>query len=329
MREFRATMSPTRVSIGFGKGPAGTRVAWKALRKFLAVGAVAFVVTLVATIPGISPIVMSYAVAHHIKYSGLCDKSFRVSHDSASCLHAWWDNTPPYEFWDFGNQAKWGAQSFCSSYGTVGVHVDVKDGTDLHTYLSTGSKERSDADNKIRDISCCVNKGDLCYKDQVEKHTSGTNAGKIRRVIIESSGYRTAWWTVDNFNQRYQLCMTYPDNVYCKNDPEGDAQTIVLEDTPTSELRQRECGGEGQLECTCGDRLCDHGDCRWHWNKSAASDSCSVTRSGTGVTMPAYHTWECRVVAYCDSKYVTYSSHPAHLRNLVLCDGELKRDSCD
>ena len=333
VREIEETTVAKKVSTGFWNSPAAGRVLWKGLWKFRAVGVMAFVGALVAAMWGIQSIAISPAFANSFDKGELCSSRYRISKSSATCLSAWWDNSPPYQFGDWGYSSKGGGQNHCSQYGEVGANIDAVSTTDRHLHLTNSSKMRYHDTFQTRDIECCINESDLCYKDQVEKHTSGQHEGKIRRVIVESSGYRTAWWNVSDFNQRYSLCKLYPDNIYCKNDPEGDAQTIVLEDTPISELRARECGGEDQLMCTCGDRFCDYGDCKWHWDRSAAakSGSCSVTRSGTGVTMPADVTGNCRVVAWCDYGYVTYSGHPADLDDLVLCNNktELKKDSCD
>ena len=47
-----------------------------------------------------------------------CSDSYRVPHRNSGCLHAWWDNTPPWSSGVPGGSTV-GVQSDCSEYGKV------------------------------------------------------------------------------------------------------------------------------------------------------------------------------------------------------------------
>ena len=117
---------------------------------------------------------------------GACNSQYRISKNAATCLSGWWDNTPPVSA-GAGSGSTYGAQNLCASYGDIKAHIDTIRELDTHMHLNDSGKVRGrvyGAD--VRDISCCIDKSDLCYKDQVEKITSGSNAGRVRVYRVEN-----------------------------------------------------------------------------------------------------------------------------------------------
>jgi len=94
-----------------------------------------------------------------------CGSSYRMSHGDSDCMHAWWDNSPSLNCWG----TKGGAQSFCSDYGTVVVKVDLVSHGDLTVHRNNSEKWRySNCFTDTNAVSCCIDKSDLCVKNQVE-----------------------------------------------------------------------------------------------------------------------------------------------------------------
>ena len=99
-----------------------------------------------------------------------CESSYRISHSNSDCMHAWWDNSPSSSCWG----TKGGAQIFCSNYGEVVGKVDIISGTDITVWLRNPSKWRyTRCANDTRQISCCIDKSELCKKSQVEMNDDG------------------------------------------------------------------------------------------------------------------------------------------------------------
>ena len=180
----------------------------RAMRKFAIFTATALLISASLAGPARADESPSSNTTH---YSGACDQSARQSHSNATCLHAWWDNTPStHAGSDFG------AKNLCSSYGTVVAHVDKKDAGDYHFHLLDDSEENSNSwFTDVREISCCVDKSDLCFKEQVEANSSG----KIYHVVLPTY----TWVSVATHQERYDFCQANPDYIYCTVDPKGDA----------------------------------------------------------------------------------------------------------
>ncbi len=229
---------------------------------------------------------------------GGCDSNFRVTTASATCMTSGWSHMgiPPY--WSI-----W-AKNGCSDYGDIEAHVDVPNEADEHIHADESEKAYAYSTNEPRSVKCCVNKSDLCYRDQVEKVTSGDNEGKIRFLRISESNTRlVSYEDVSTHQARYDFCQTNPNYVYCKVNPDGDAlypPATPPSEMTLSELRSRPCGGEGQPACSCGDHICDRFDCEWNFNQSSASDTCySTTSNSDGLGAPGFergvNTHWCRV----------------------------------
>ena len=117
-----------------------------------------------------------------------------------------------------------------SSYDLINI-------SDEHFHLYDSSKKRGKIHTvNVRDISCCINKSDLCYKRQVEKNSGG----KIK--VWTGTGTTMEKVNVRTHAKRYAYCSANPDSIYCVNDEDGDAFTA-----PPS------CGGQNCTVQACED----------------------------------------------------------------------------
>lgn len=232
-----------------------------------------------------------------------CENSYRISHSNSDCMHAWWDNSPSSSCWG----TKGGAQSFCSNYGEVVGKVDIISGTDITVWLRNTSKWRyTRCTNDTRQISCCIDKSELCKKSQVEMNDDG----KIDHYHSRNNTWSTP--LVNTHRRRYEHCESYPTSIYCEVDPEGDAFT-----EPTL------CGG---VQCTAG-------HCWTYWDGSDADDSCqdeSMSFNDSAVFSPL-----CTVTADCledDGTTLTSSTGTRQafdMGAMKYCgDGEIKYRWC-
>jgi hypothetical protein len=225
---------------------------------------------------------------------GTCNNWARISKNDATCLSAGWDNSPPASSGVVGGSTFW-ARNECSDYGEVRVHVDIAGNTDLHWHLDHSSKVSGEKwVNDVNHISCCVDKSDLCFKEEVEPITSGEHEGNIRLISVDGSSYWDGYGDVSTQSARYLLCEHWANIPYCRLDPEGDAfihpdviaaaaaaevlasapqEEVVLDPDTSSlaDLRARPCGGAGEPRCGCGGHICDRGDCQWGFEQSHAS----------------------------------------------------------
>ena len=207
-------------------------------------------------------------------YGGRCDRWARISTSSATCLSSedegyLLDLSPSNT--DSSGYAYW-AKNECSDYGTIIAHNDIGGGIDHHWHLEDGEKIRITGSwDDSRAISCCIDKSDLCWKDQVEKNASN----KVRVIILHSGSYDTGHVDVSTHEQRYNLCRDgspYEDTIYCEEDPEGDAHVLPaslagnMNYWSVEDLRARPCGGANQPTCSCDSRICDYFDCERNWN---------------------------------------------------------------
>ena len=181
---------------------------------------------------------------------------YRVPHGDSDCLHGWWNNNPPPSAGFFIGTGQgsytYGVQSFCSQYGTVTAKVDQIDDRDFVHELNHGDKVRSQDWGDIRDISCCLDTSDLCFKKQVEKNSSN----RITSVTISGSTITGTSVDVGSHTARYEFCADNPNDIYCRNDPEGDA----FDDPYTGE---------------CDGRACSIQDCLDNYNDNPAADICT------------------------------------------------------
>lgn len=227
-----------------------------------------------------------------------CENSYRISHSNSDCMHAWWDNSPSASCWG----TKGGAQSFCSNYGSITVKVDIIAGPDIEVERSGSGKWRYQlCTNDTNQISCCIDKSDLCIKGQVEK----TNTGYIQHWESSNNSWSAVY--VGTHRARYEHCENHSGSIYCEVDPEGDASTA-----PT----------------LCGSGQCAASHCWLYWNVSDADDSCqdeSMSFDDSTVFEPL-----CTVTADClndDGDYVEAEKTETtyEMNELKNCSGEIKR----
>ena len=228
-----------------------------------------------------------------------CESSYRISHSNSDCMHAWWDNSPSSTCWG----TKGGAQSFCSNYGSITVKVDIIGGSDIEVERNGSGKWRYTlCTNDTRQISCCIDKSDLCKKSQVEPSSSG--------YIDHYNPHNNTWesYSVSTHEDRYKHCDRYSnESIYCDVDPKGDAFT-----EPTL------CDGEE----------CAHSHCSSYWSDSSADDTCRDESMGSSLSDVFNPT--CTVSADClndDGDYVEAEKTDVmyEMDELRNCNGEIKR----
>ena len=158
-----------------------------------------------------------------------CSGNTRISPSAATCLTATWDRS--YNASAAGYN--YSITNECSDYGNIMVHKDFKDQLDWMVCEDGESSATSVA--KIRGIACCFEgEQDLCWERQVKADSEG----RIKRVQwSDANNIGFTLVTVATHQQRYDFCRENPNDVYCKVDPSGDANTAP---PPPS----TECDGE-------------------------------------------------------------------------------------
>ena len=171
-------------------------------------------------------------------YGHTCKSEYQISHSDTGCMHAWWDNTPPASTGKSGGST-YGAQNKCANYGAMKATIDLESGRDEHFHMSNGDKKRgSDPYVDIKDIACCLNQSDLCWKWSVEPQN-----GEIKRWTGTNANFE--WVDVSTHAARYSYCGEYPNDIYCEIDPSHDAFTVPA---------TTQCGPEGnRRECVASD----------------------------------------------------------------------------
>ena len=150
-----------------------------------------------------------------------CSISNRISHRASTCVHGWWDNTPPASTGVAGGST-FGAEleNDCDDYGSIMVTVDISGEADQHFHFDAnndGKKRANNGTSNVRQISCCWDKSDLCYIKEVEAENN--------QIVRHTSGRSWVYENVATHQQRYDLCQSYPDIIYCRKNPSGDALT--------------------------------------------------------------------------------------------------------
>ena len=251
-----------------------------------------------------------------------CGEQHRVQHSDATCLRADWNNSPgTWSGYPLGH--KHCVQNQCSSYGMLYAGIDIKDEFDIKYKLVSGTREcNTHTSGKVRDIDCCINHGDqLCYKNQVEKNSSG----QIRQAQVSSSGTVYVDRDVSTHEKRWEFCKDNAGDIYCEVDPEGDANTNPY---------------------NCGDHYCTIADCTWHFEQSEAHDECRTEWSGYSMSISATDgtSERCTVEVACETGAWTepdgnntarmihkdndFSDAVWNFDDLVNCEGALKIGSC-
>ena len=207
-----------------------------------------------------------------------CD--YAIDHSEASCLHGWWDNTPPASTGVAGGST-WGVQSQCGAWGSVYGRVRTGGNWERGYLLTNSDKKRGyDWTDNVNNIKCCPSKGELCHKSQV----------RARDGVIEvwnGSSYDSVDVGTKEKRQHFCAQLENRDGVYCRNDLSGDAMETNA--------------------YNCGDHYCDAGDCRWHFEQSRAYGTC---RGEDGDEEPAYEiaatdgsSQTCTVTAQCKEDF--------------------------
>ena len=178
---------------------------------------------------------------------------YGVLYQNASCLHGWWDNTPPVSTGVVGGST-WGMQNRCgdwgSVYGRVKVEYNTWDYRERGYLMENWDKKRGYSLNvDVHDIKCCPEKGELCHKSQVR-----ALSGKIK--IWDDSSNEYVRVDVSTREKRRHFCRQGENRsgVYCRNDLSGDAM-------------------DGHAY-NCGDHYCTVDDCEWHFEQSDAYKTC-------------------------------------------------------
>ena len=189
--------------------------------------------------------------------SGECEGSERISSTAATCLSATRSGT--YDAQQGGYATK--AGNDCADLANIVVRVERGSaggalacvGSANYTlYTSTPSSG----------VACCFEgAGDLCWRNQVVADAGGS----IEQAVLDGSTLSRTKVDVSTHSARYDFCRDNPDDVYCEVNPAGDAMLDPQGDG---------CGTGNQLACNCGDRFCNVGDCNWHYEQSAAAETC-------------------------------------------------------
>ena len=149
--------------------------------------------------------------------SSACSSTYRISDDDATCLKSEFENRGTHGI--VGGGASYGAHNSCHAYGKLVVSIDIKGGDDIKGTLRKGFlgwlTGETSSNRHIREITCCIDKSDLCFKEQVE----ASDSGKVYHVVHPTY----TWVSVATHQQRYDFCQANPDYIYCTVDPKGDA----------------------------------------------------------------------------------------------------------
>ena len=230
---------------------------------------------------------------NQIVFSALaCSDAMRISASDATCLRAEWDNS--------GSSSTFEAESYCSAYGTIKAHVDIKNHGDYHFILdSAGNFFSGGGVYDVRKITCCLDKSDLCYKSQVEARSDG----RIRSIAIDGSTITGTFVDVSTHQKRYDFCSENEDDIYCEVDPQGDANT-----DPNAE-----CNEDTDPPCNCGDHYCKVADCTSAYENSQAYDSCTndmFSNHSMSISATNGSSQDCTMEGQCMARIETVNRDP-------------------
>lgn len=93
-----------------------------------------------------------------------CGSSKRISHGSAECLNAGWENRTLS--WSRKRSTFW-AESKCPGWGKVVAKIDISGGSDNTWTLTNDNRRSGNRNYHVRNISCCTDLSDLCKKSDV------------------------------------------------------------------------------------------------------------------------------------------------------------------
>lgn len=145
-----------------------------------------------------------------------------------------------------------------------------------------GNREKTyEVDTKIRAITCCRDKSDLCYKNEI----SPDRWGWIRYKSGSETGARDLGsGTTPDPKKSCDFCAEYPDTLYCEHT-------------------------HNPMWCrdfNCGDHFCTAADCLSEYEQSSVYDpnretGCRVNRSyGFTISAEDGSSQTCTAMYYCD-----------------------------
>ena len=267
----------------------------------------------------VSALLASQASANDFRWGTACGHGHRISKGSsdwqANCLSARWSNS-----WNFSRAGyEVNVKNECSEYGTIVTNIDIKSADDAYYHLHSSNEERFISIGKIRDVTCCINGSDLCFKRQIEGEW-------IKHVTVTGSGWSQNWVDVRTQKRRYNFCQDNPDDIYCEVDPEGDAHV-----TPPP--------------LNCGDHYCTVDDCESQYAQSSAVETCSGLPQAWNMTISSEEgeSQTCTVTEKCMSHIVwfedrnggywvyedtTLSAEVEDMDDLHNCSGVLQIGAC-
>ena len=143
-----------------------------------------------------------------------CEKVWRISDTDATCFTSSFSNRYTSGYYEISGS--------CTNYGEMKIKIDITAATDeVMTISATNTAQTGNTFGRIRNIKCCLDTSDLCYKDQVEKDSNN----RITSITISGSTVTATNVDVGTHEKRYDFCADNADDIYCENDPEGDAFT--------------------------------------------------------------------------------------------------------
>lgn len=194
-----------------------------------------------------------------------CNNWARISHSDVDCMHAWWDNSPPVSA-GVGAGSTYGVESYCSEWGTVVANIDIKNAEDRHVHMyNIGRWTAKVSHHDIRNISCCIDDSDLCYKNQVRPKDG---QDQIAHITVSGSSWTSTSVKVDTHWKRYDFCQQNPSYIYCTANVSGDVWNKP--DTPR-------CAEDNS--CSCGDHVCSAESCDAEWDMRHGNNNL-MSRSG-------------------------------------------------
>ena len=258
-----------------------------------------------------------------------CPSGKRVSSTDATCLTATWDNS--------GAGTTYSVTNECSEYGNVHTRINTRGEaiTDIIWNLNnTSAATVSITFGSVSSVSCCLDRSDICYRNQVEAN----DRDRITVISVVNGAYNAGWQDVSTHQLRYDFCQANTNNIYCTNDPSGDANR-----DPAS----AECGTDSTPDCNCGDHFCTVDDCNSAWDGSPAVDTCAdaswnnensytMTISATdGSSQTCNITVDCMTGGVADDGVhaewadgLTWSASVGNFDDLRNCEGTLEDGSC-
>lgn len=261
---------------------------------------------------------------------GACTGINRIDKTSSSCLEAGWDNEPQYH----AGTVYW-AKNLCNNLGKLVVHIDLYNLGDRHFHLHkyySGKITRSHSWTDTRNIYCCLDKSDLCWKRQVQARN-----GTIWHIDTSRGHTNPDYIDVTTHQKRYNFCKDNSDYIYCRVDPKGDAN---------KKPKGPACADDNS--CNCGDHYCTAEDCDAEWDLSAPGQTditgnhgcldSSHSEYASSIDADDGTSQTCTITTACNhwvtydgkvnAKKLSFSADVEDIRDHYACNGELKEGGC-